>query len=352
MKSFLSSIALATALSGWATEWTNAASLQKKTTDSTAHVFNESESISPQLQAIIDRNNQTENNTNTSKIIPIWAGLLAWAGMLFVLNRRNKKEINPLETYEKNIPEHQAEWWNALTDSEKYKMITFWPEGIHGTIKQWQIGDCYLQAILVSLKNNPYAYIIFSKIIAHKDNDYEVTFGRQLSLRSFSITKGDIADTYKAGYTGQIWDHIITRAYYRLRSDEAKSRNIKNPSDGTMLPDENTWKRIFEWWSVANTYYKITWYALPRQSNMDKWMDGSSIGTFSYHYKNDADNQSTILAWADYENHAYIIDSFDREKWIINYSNPHDSSKKQQMSIEHLLKLPGLYMNYSEFGML
>lgn len=81
-------------------------------------------------------------------------------------------------------------------------------------------------------------------------------------------------------------------------------------------------------------------------------MDGSSIGTFSYHYKNDADNQSTILAWADYENHAYIIDSFDREKWIINYSNPHDSSKKQQMSIEHLLKLPGLYMNYSEFGML
>ncbi len=347
MKSLLSSIALATAMSGWVNAWTHATNLQKKTTDSTAIIFTESETISPQLQAIIDRNNQSENNANVSKLISLWVGLMAWAGMWHILNRRNKNNENPLETYEKNIPDNQKAGWNRLTESEKSNMLSFWPKWIHWDIKQWTVGDCYLQAILVGLKNNADAYLIFKDIIKFEGDGYGVTFGRLLSMWNLHISVEDIKDINKIGYTGQMWDYIITRAYYKFRSNEAKGINIKKHDESTMLPD-NTWKRIFDWWNVAETYYNITWYTLSRQYNMNDWIEWSSMGTFSYHPS--ADEYYTITPWITYDNHAYIITSYDQKSGIITYENPHDTSKKLQIHKDTLLKLPKLCLNYSEFG--
>lgn len=280
--------------------------------------------------------------------IILWAwALWAWA---MALSRRNKKETNPLEEYENNIQQYQKSWWNTLTIYEKWQMMYLWPDGIHGDIKQWAVWDCYLQAILVGLKNNTNAYIIFNNMISMKEGGYEVIFGRQLSLRSFLITQQDIANTHEVGYTGQLWDHIITRAYYRFRSDEAKSRKIKNPNEGTMMPDTDTGKMIFEGWHVLETYNNITWYNLWKKYNMSDWDEWSSMGTFSYHpYE---DENYTMTPWIMHTSHAYIITSYDRNSRMISYVNPHDTSEKLQIHEDILLRLPWLALNYAEYGML
>ena len=213
---------------------------------------------------------------------------------------------------------------------EKSRLRQLWPNWLNSVTKQWNVWNCYFVAWLNTLKNHPNWWNILKDMILIKWNwNYEVNF--KWYNKVIIITKNDINEMWKAKIeTNNIWDLIIERAHARV------------------INEERWWKNGETFYLKWNDYNHAGWHSdkvlsLLLWDEVNSFKSSSNIKTYIKKWFNEYDFMWLYsklektdkdfynvkdFNWKNIKihySHAYSIKNIDKERWIIDVINPHNS---------------------------
>lgn len=126
-----------------------------------------------------------------------------------------------------------------------------WPNLSKG-MKQWPVWNCYFVAAINSIKEHPNCVKLLTQIIQPHSQGYKVHF---LWINQFTvITEQDITEMWDKKLQWSLGDHILERAYWRLRHDRYDPslrwwfREQIHRTKWTVLAHDRSGYKVHEWW--------------------------------------------------------------------------------------------------------
>lgn len=241
--------------------------------------------------------------------------------------------------YEKVVLPRQLESWHTLSAKWKEKMMRFWPNWLHKSIKLSKWENHILHAIFYALKNHKNGYSILNNLITLTGtHSYWVLFWADIfSLRWYSIPIWEFHDWDRENITTtQLWDRVMVHSYEKI----GDNTSIQVASSKLWIDERG--------WIISTNPEIILTNILGKKfetkTDMMDWKEGEDIWIFEYMHIS-SKNYSPSFDKA-IPKHVFIIKWFNPKSGIIKFLDPHSTKKIHTIDLETFLNLPGLQIVY------
>lgn len=151
-------------------------------------------------------------------------------------------------------------------------LSSLWPN-LSKWMKQWPVWNCYFVAAINSIKEHPRGVSLLRQMVQPHPQWYRVQF---LWINQFTIISNkDIDDMGNNKLHGSLWDHILERAYWRLRHDRYDPmlrwgfhEQIAR-THWTLLATNHRWDLVHEWWWMKEVLSDFLGTVLDELRSMD-----------------------------------------------------------------------------------
>ena len=264
--------------------------------------------------------------------------------------------IQEVRNWNLNLTKITNTWWlrykvKELLNNryiEQSSLKALWPKWLNHITNQWAVWNCYFVAALNWIKNHPNWWKILEEMITIKwDWIWEVNF--KWHNKPITITRSDLWEMWDAKInTNNIWDNIIERAHARIMnkkrwwiSGETMYKKVRTLNGENVLDYSHSWgdsTKVFDlfFWKSIKSEHIDSDFEIYLKYNTDS---ESYIWLYS---KWENDNISNIFKDYKWRNvnipnqHAYTISNVDKEKWLVDVINPHNSWQVMTFKIENL----------------
>lgn len=160
-----------------------------------------------------------------------------------------------------------------------------WPNLSQG-MKQWPIWNCYFVAALNSIKEHAQCIHLLRNMIQPHAQGYRVQF---LWINQFTIISDkDISNMWEKKLRWSLGDHILERAYWRLRHDRYdpslrwwfQEQIVR--TNWTLLATNYRWDLVHEWWWMNEVLSDFLGPILTEMQEVNDICLSSNIHTLSH----------------------------------------------------------------------